>query len=181
MQTTTGKLLVFSLYTIVTIVSFGGGYLPKYFVEKKGMEPYAGRMRAMLIFAFFPLLALFAQPLQNLSVWFPAVIIGLAGAGHQSWSANIFSTVGDMFPKSTIATITGIGNMAGGIAAFFINKGAGMLFDYAAAQGQAFTFLGFYGKPAGYMIIFCYCAVAYILAWSFMKTLVPKHQPIILE
>ena len=181
MQTTTGKLLVFVLYTIVTIVSFGGGYLPKYFVEKKGMEPYAGRMRAMLIFAFFPLLALFAQPLQNVSVWFPAIIIGLAGAGHQSWSANIFSTVGDMFPKSTIATITGIGNMAGGIAAFFINKGAGMLFDYAAAQGQAFTFLGFCGKPAGYMIIFCYCAVAYILAWSIMKTLVPKHQPIIPE
>jgi ACS family hexuronate transporter-like MFS transporter len=71
--------------------------------------------------------------------------------------------------------------MAGGIAAFFINKGAGMLFDYAAAQGQVFTFLGFYGKPAGYMIIFCYCAVAYILAWSFMKILVPKHQPIIPE
>jgi ACS family hexuronate transporter-like MFS transporter len=181
MQTTTGKLLVFSLYTIVTVVSFGGGYLPKYFVENKGMEPYAGRMRAMLIFAFFPLLALFAQPLQNLSVWFPAVIIGLAGAGHQSWSANIFSTVGDMFPKSTIATITGIGNMAGGLAAFFINKGAGMLFDYAAAQGQAFTFMGFCGKPAGYMIIFCYCAVAYLLAWSIMKTLVPKHQPIIQE
>lgn len=181
MQTTTGKLLVFSLYTIVTIVSFVGGYLPKYFVEKKGMEPYAGRMRAMLIFAFFPLLTLLAQPLQDLSVWFPAVIIGLAGAGHQSWSANIFSTVGDMFPKSTIATITGIGNMAGGIVAFFINKGAGMLFDYAAAQGQAFTFLGFCGKPAGYMIIFCYCAVAYIIAWSIMKTLVPKHQPIIPE
>jgi ACS family hexuronate transporter-like MFS transporter len=181
MQTTTGKLLVFVLYTIVTIVSFGGGYLPKYFVEKKGMEPYAGRMRAMLIFAFFPLLALFAQPLQNLSVWFPAIIIGLAGAGHQSWSANIFSTVGDMFPKSTIATITGIGNMAGGLAAFFINKGAGMLFDYAAAQGQAFTFMGFCGKPAGYMIIFCYCAVAYLLAWSIMKTLVPKHKPIISE
>ena len=65
MQTTTGKLLVFVLYLIVTIISFCGGYLPKYFVEKRGMEPYAGRMRAMLIFAFFPLLALFAQPLQT--------------------------------------------------------------------------------------------------------------------
>lgn len=179
MQTTTGKMLVFVLYTIVTVVSFGGGYLPKYFVERKGMEPYAGRMRAMLFFAFFPLLALFAQPLQNVSVWFPAVIIGLAAAGHQSWSANIFSTVGDMFPKSTIATITGIGNMAGGIAAFFINKGAGMLFDYAASQGDAFAFAGFTGKPAGYMMIFCFCAVAYILAWTIMKTLVPKHEPII--
>ncbi len=178
MQTTTGKLLVFVLYLIVTIVSFFGGYLPKYFVEKKGMEPYSGRMRAMLIFAFFPLLALFAQPLQDISVWFPAIIIGLAGAGHQAWSANIFSTVGDMFPKSTIATITGIGNMAGGIAAFLINNAAGMLFVYAADQGEAFQFLGFDGKPAGYMIIFCFCAVAYLLAWSIMKSLVPKHKPI---
>lgn len=181
MQTTEGKMLVFVLYLIVTIISIFGGYLPKLFVEKKGMEPYAGRMRAMLIFAFFPLFALFAQPLQGYSVWFPAIIIGLAGAGHQAWSANLFSTIGDMFPKSTIATITGIGAMAGGIASFLINKGAGMLFDYSAAQGEAFTFFGFSGKPAGYMIIFCICAVAYIIAWSIMKTLVPKHKPIIVD
>ena len=92
MQTTEGKMLVFVLYLIVTVVSIFGGYLPKYFVEKKAMEPYAGRMRAMLIFAFVPLLALFAQPLQDYSIWFPAIIIGLAGAGHQAWSANIYST-----------------------------------------------------------------------------------------
>ena len=181
MDTTLGKMLVFVLYLIVTVVSIGGGYLPKLFVEKKGMEPYAGRMRAMLIFAFFPLLALFAQPLQGVSVWFPAVIIGLAGAGHQAWSANLFSTIGDMFPKSTIATITGIGAMAGGVSSFLINKGAGMLFDYADGQGAAFAFAGFEGKPAGYMIIFCICAVAYLIAWAIMKSLVPKHKPIIIK
>ena len=179
MQTTEGKMLVFVLYLIVTIVSIFGGYLPKIFVEKRGMEPYAGRMRAMLIFAFFPLFALFAQPLQNYSVWFPAIIIGLAGAGHQAWSANLYSTIGDMFPKSTIATITGIGTMAGGITSFLINKGAGVLFDYAAEQGKAFTYLGFEGKPAGYFIIFCICAVSYVIAWSVIKTLVPRHKPII--
>ena len=181
MDTTLGKMLVFVLYLIVTIISIGGGWLPKYFVEQKAMEPYAGRMRAMLIFAFFPLFALFAQPLQNMSVWFPALIIGIAGAGHQAWSANMFSTVGDMFPKSTIATITGIGAMAGGCGSFLINKGAGMLFTYAETQGSAFTFAGFEGKPAGYMIIFCICAVAYLVAWSIMKSLVPKHKPIIVK
>ena len=181
MDTTQGKMLVFVLYLIVTVVSIGGGYLPKFFVEKRGMEPYSGRMRAMLIFAFFPLFALFAQPLQGISVWFPAIIIGIAGAGHQAWSANLFSTVGDMFPKSTIATITGIGAMLGGCSAFLINKGAGMLFTYAEAQGSAFTFAGFEGKPAGYMIIFCICAVAYIIAWSIMKSLVPKHKPIVIK
>ena len=181
MDTTLGKMLVFVLYLIVTIVSIGGGYLPKLFVEKKGMEPYAGRMRAMLIFAFFPLLALFAQPLQGVSVWFPALIIGLAGAGHQAWSANLFSTIGDMFPKSTIATITGIGAMAGGVSSFLINKGAGMLFTYAEEQNSAFTFFGFEGKPAGYMIVFCICAVAYLIAWAIMKSLVPKHKPIVVK
>ena len=181
METMTGKMLVFVLYLIVTVISIGGGYLPKLFVEQKHMEPYSGRMLAMLIFAFFPLLALFAQPLQGLSVWFPAVIIGIAGAGHQAWSANLFSTIGDMFPKSTIATITGIGAMAGGCGSYLINKGAGVLFDYSAAQGDAFTFFGFTGKPAGYMIVFCICAVAYLLAWFIMKTLVPKYKPIVLK
>ena len=181
MDTTQGKMLVFVLYLIVTVVSIGGGYLPKHFVEKKGMEPYAGRMRAMLIFAFFPLLALFAQPLQGVSVWFPAIIIGIAGAGHQAWSANLFSTIGDMFPKSTIATITGIGAMVGGVGSFLINKGAGMLFKYAGEQGSAFSFVGFEGKPAGYMIVFCICAVAYLIAWAIMKSLVPKHKPIIIK
>ena len=181
MDTTMGKLLVFVLYLIVTIISIGGGWLPKYFVEKKGMEPYAGRMRAMLIFTVFPLFALFAQPLQSYSIWYPAIIIGLAGAGHQAWSANLFSTVGDMFPKSTIATITGIGAMAGGLGSFAINKCSGMLFTYAEQQGAAFSFLGFEGKPAGYFIVFCFCAVAYIIAWSIMKTLVPKYKAIVVK
>lgn len=178
MDTIQGKMLVFVLYLIVTVVSIGGGYLPKLFVEKMGMEPYSGRMRAMLIFAFFPLFALFAQPLQGISVWFPAVIIGIAGAGHQAWSANLFSTIGDMFPKSTIATVTGIGAMLGGCSSFLINKGAGMLFTYAEAQGSAFTFAGFEGKPAGYMIVFSFCAVAYLVGWIIMKLLVPKYKRI---
>ena len=176
-----GIALIFTLYAIVTILSMFGGYLPKLFVEKKGMNPYSGRMRAMLIFAFFPVLALFAQPMGQYSAWWPAIIIGLVGAGHQAWSANIFSTVGDMFPKNAIATITGIGSMAGGIGSMLINKCSGNLFTYAAEQGDAFTFMGFSGKPAGYMIIFCVCAVAYLIGWCVMKMLVPKYKPIVLE
>lgn len=172
-------LLIFVLYLIVTIVSITvGGYLPKYFVERRGMEPYTGRMRAMLLFAFLPLAALFAQSLGRISPWWPAIIIGLAGAGHQSWSANLYSTIGDMFPRSTVATITGIGTMAGGIASFGINWGAGLLFDYSAAMGAAFRFLGFEGKEAGYMMVFCYCAVGYLIAWCVMKTLVPRYKKI---
>ncbi|MGM9810271.1 MAG: MFS transporter [Paludibacteraceae bacterium] len=173
-----GQALIFTLYAIVTIISIGGGYLPKLFVEKRGMEPYSGRMLSMLLFAFFPMVALLAQPLGAQSAWWPAVLIGLAGAGHQAWSANLFSTIGDMFPKSTIATITGIGAMAGGIGSMIIQKSAGALFTYAENAGAAFTFLGFEGKPAGYFIMFCFCGLAYIIAWGIMKLLVPHYKPI---
>ena len=173
-----GQGLIFTLYAIVTVISLFGGYLPKLFVEKKGMHPYNGRMLAMLIFAFFPLVALAAQPLGAMSPWWPAILIGIAGAGHQAWSANIFSTVGDMFPKSTIASITGIGAMAGGIGSMIIQKVAGNLFTYAEGQGAAFHFMGFEGKPAGYFIMFCFCGLAYLLAWILMKSLVPKYKPV---
>ncbi|TCN72800.1 MFS transporter [Acetobacteroides hydrogenigenes] len=172
---TEGQLAIFVLYAI-TLLSIIGGWLPSYFVEKKGMNPYAGRMKAMLIFAFFPLLVLFAQPLGHITYWFPVVIIGIAGAAHQAWSANIFSTIGDMFPKKAIATITGIGGMAGGIGSFLINKGSGVLFDYAKVSEM--QLLGFKGEEAGYFIIFSICAVAYLIGWVVMKTLVPKYQPI---
>ena len=107
-----------------------------------------------------------------------AILIGLAAAGHQAWSANLFSTVGDMFPKSAIATITGIGAMAGGVGSMIIQKVAGTLFTYAENAGAAFRFLGFEGKPAGYFIMFCFCGVAYLIAWAIMKSLVPKYKPI---
>jgi len=180
-DSTMGILLIFTLYAIVTIVSIGGGYLPTYFVEKQGMNPYLGRMRAMLIFACLPLLGLLAQPLGAYSAWWPAILIGLLGAGHQAWSANLFSTIGDMFPKSTIGTIVGLGTMAGGIGSMSINFGSGKFFDWAADQGANFQFFGFDGKPAAYMVVFCICAVAYLIGWCIMKTLVPKYKPIEIE
>ena len=166
------------LYSITVIGSVFGGKFPTYFINR-GMNPYAGRMRAMLIIAFFPLVVLFAQPLGYISYWVPILLISVGASAHQAWSANIFSTVGDMFPKSAIATITGIGGMAGGIGSFFIQKGAGMLFTYSGDTNM--QFMGFEGKPAGYAIVFIFCAVAYLIGWIVMKALVPKYKPIVLE
>ena len=183
-DTPTAQMLIFVLYAI-TMLSVYGGKLPTIIINKTGKNPYAARMQAMFIFALFPLLALFAQPLGNKEVfgeqayWFPIIIIGIAGAAHQSWSANIYSVVGDMFPKSTIATIVGIGGMAGGISSFLINMSSGLLFDYA--DKTQMVFLGFQGKPAGYFIIFCVCAVSYLIGWCIMKALVPKYKPIIVD
>jgi MFS transporter, ACS family, hexuronate transporter len=175
MDSTQSSLPLVVLY-VITLFSIIGGWLPTYLVEKKGMNPYEGRMKAMLIFAFIPLLALLAQPLGTISYWLPVIIIGIAGAAHQSWSANIFSTIGDMFPKKAIATITGIGGMAGGVGSFIINKGSGVLFEHAGRTQMQFA--GFQGKEAGYFIIFSVCAVAYLIGWVVMKSLVPRYQPI---
>jgi ACS family hexuronate transporter-like MFS transporter len=166
---------IFTLY-FITLLSIFGGWLPTYFVDKKKMNPYSGRMKAMLIFAFFPVLTLFAQPLGYISVWIPVIIIGIAAAAHQAWSANIFSTVGDMFPKSAIATVTGIGGMAGGIGSFLINKGSGVLFDHA--EQTKMKLFGFEGIEAGYFIIFAICSFAYLIGWMIMKSLVPKYKVI---
>ncbi len=168
-----GIALIFTLYAI-TMLSIFGGKLPAIIIEKSGLDPYAARMRAMLIFAFVPLVVLFAQPLGTISPWFPVILIGLGGAAHQSWSANIYSTVSDMFPKSAIGTVIGIGTMAGGVSSMFLQKIAGNLFVYAGETNM--TFLGFEGKPAGYFMIFCFCSVAYLMGWSIMKTLVPKYE-----
>lgn len=173
-----------ALYTLTVFGSIFGGKFPTYFINK-GMNPYAGRMRAMLIIAFFPLLVLLAQPLGhveflgNYGYWIPVLLIGIGGSAHQAWSANIFSTVGDMFPKNAIATVTGIGGMAGGIGSFFINKGSGVLFDYAHDNWGNITFLGADGRSLGYMVVFSICAVAYLIGWVVMKTLVPKYKPIV--
>lgn len=174
-DTATAQLLIFVLYAI-TMFSIYGGKLPTIIINKTGKDPYAARMKAMFIFALFPLLALFAQPLGEISYWFPIIIIGIAGAAHQSWSANIYTVGSDMFPKSAVATIIGIGGMAGGIGSFLINMGSGLLFDYAGRTNMAF--FGFEGKEAGYFIVFCICAIAYMLAWCIMKALVPKYKVI---
>jgi len=166
------------LYTITVFGSVFGGKFPTYFINK-GMNPYAGRMRAMMIIAFFPLLVLLAQPfghisaLGNLAFWVPVLLIGIGGSAHQAWSANIFTTVGDMFPKSAVATIVGIGGMAGGLGSVIINKGSGMLFDYSLVEWGS--------KTPGYTIVFSFCAVAYLIGWIVMKTLVPKYKPIITD
>ncbi len=195
-----GMALIFTLYAIVTFVSIYLCKIPTYMVDKRGMNAYEGRMVAMFIFACFPLLALGAQPLGAVSAWFPAILIGLACAGHQAWSANVYSVVGDMFPKSTIGTLTGIAQCAAGCGSFLVNKCAGALFTYAAgttmvdgvekemtkellAAGAqyarpAMEFLGYTGKPAGYCIVFGYCAVAYIVGWACMKTLVPHYKKV---
>ncbi|MEO6521719.1 MAG: MFS transporter [Mucilaginibacter sp.] len=156
------------LYSMTMFGSIGGGYFPAYFI-KKGYTPYDGRMRAMLLIAFIPLVVLLAQPLGHASYWMPVLLIGIGASAHQAWSANIFTTVSDMFPKKAIGSVIGIGGMAGGIGGVLITKLGGALFDYYKGLGHIET---------GYTIMFAICATAYLIAWVVMKTLVPKYKVI---
>lgn len=169
------QMLIFVLYAI-TMLSLYGGKLPTIFINRTGKDAYTCRMRAMLIFALFPLLGLAAQPLGSVSCWITIILIGIVGAAHQSWSANLYSVGSDLFPKRAVATITGLNGMAGGVSSFLINMLSGRLIDWADA-GKV-MFLGFQGKEAAYMMIFCYCSVAYLVGWTVMKTLVPKYNPV---
>ncbi len=156
------------LYSLTMIGSVGGGWFPMYFINK-GFSPYDGRMKAMLVIALFPLVILAAQPLGHLTFWIPVILIGIGASAHQAWSANIFTTVSDMFPKKAIGSVVGIGGMAGGLGGVVLSKLGGGLFDHYKALGHTET---------GYTIMFAICAVAYLVAWGIMKTLVPKYRPI---
>ncbi|MCC2963556.1 MFS transporter [Massilia sp. IC2-278] len=156
------------LYSMTMIGSVGGGWLPTWFLDR-GYNIYQGRMRAMLLIALFPLVVLAAQPLGYLGYWVPVILIGIGASAHQAWSANLFTTVSDMFPKHSVGSVVGIGGMAGGLGGVLLTKLGGALFDHYGALGQLQT---------GYMIMFSICALAYLVAWCVMKALVPAHREI---
>ncbi|SEO22338.1 MFS transporter, ACS family, hexuronate transporter [Duganella sp. CF517] len=156
------------LYSMTMIGSIGGGWFPSYFMSR-GYAPYDGRMKAMLVIAFFPLVVLLAQPLGAISFWVPVLLIGVGASAHQAWSANIFTTVSDMFPQKSVASVIGIGGMAGGIGGVALTKLGGWVFDYYKSVNDIRT---------GYMIMFGICALAYLVAWCVMKALVPRHKEI---
>jgi len=228
------------LYMMSSIGSIGGGWFPMYYINK-GYEPYAGRMKAMLTIAMFPLVVLSAQYLGVYSMWFPVIIIGIGTAAHQAWSANIFTTVSDMFPNKAVASVTGIGGMAGAMGGIVVNKSAGWVFDAYRSAGIAKSWVAAQSAQLGeyvekiramqlfnkrgdlidlskaelgnlpkevvtqlqavdpgmfeqlkalqypivqsnmtiaYTWVFGFCALAYLMAWFVMHTLVPKFKKI---
>lgn len=154
------------LYSMTMVGSIWGGYFPAHFI-KKGMNPYKGRMKAMFIIALFPFATLLAQPLGGYSFWFPVFLIGIGASAHQAWSANIYTTVSDMFPNKAVASVIGIGSMAGGLGGVVIQHYSGQIFDYYKELGHLGT---------GYTIVFTFCGIAYLIAWIIMKTLVPHYK-----
>jgi ACS family hexuronate transporter-like MFS transporter len=156
------------VYTMSSVGSIGGGWLPLFLINK-GWPVFRARKTSMLIYAFCVLPVVFAQWLGSYNMWLAVIIIGFAAAAHQAWSANIFTTTSDMFPKVTVASVTGIGGMAGALGGILIAFVAGKLFDYYKALGSIET---------GYYIMFIICGLAYLIAWLIMHLLVPRLKKI---
>lgn len=157
-----------TVYTLSSIGSISGGWLPKFLIDK-GWAAGRARKIAMLIYALLPIFVLFVQAAGSINMWLAILIISVACAAHCAWSANIFATVSDMFPKKAVATVTGIGGMAGAIGGILIARLAGLLFDHYKAMGDI---------TVGYGIMFIVCALAYILAWGLMQVLAPNFKKV---
>jgi len=156
------------VYSATTIGSIGGGYLSSYFI-KRGWTAYKARKTAMFIFALCVLPVVTAQYATNM--WIAVALISLAAAAHQAWSANIYTTASDMFPKKAISSVIGIGGMAGSAGGILFPLLVGNILDYFKAAGD---------KTAGYNLIFIFCGCAYLLAWLVMHLLNPKMKRVVL-
>jgi ACS family hexuronate transporter-like MFS transporter len=157
------------VYTISTFGSVYGGYLPKSLIEK-GWPVFKARKTSMLIYAFAVVPIIFAQILGSVNMWLAVIIIGLAASAHQAWSANIFTTVSDMFPKKTVGSVTGIGGMFGSVGSVFLS-----LF----VQKNMFVhYRAIHQIETAYYIMFFVCGGAYLLAWCMMHFLVPKMKQV---
>lgn len=156
------------VYTMTTVGSIFGGWLSGYFIGK-GWPVYKARRTAMLVFALLVIPVVFAQALGTYSYWFAVLIIGLAASSHQAWSANIFTTTSDMFPKKAVASVTGIGGMAGAIGGILLSTLAGILLDHFKALGNIET---------GYYIMFIICGTAYLGAWVIFNLLAPQMKKV---
>ncbi|GAB3805292.1 MFS transporter [Spirosoma humi] len=156
------------LYTLVSIGSIGGGYLSSALISR-GWSVWKARKTSMLIFALLviPVIAVRFGP----DIWTTVALIGLAGAAHQAWSANIFTTASDMFPKRAVSSVVGIGSMAGSVGGIIFPELVGRILDSYKRAGDV---------QSGYGIIFLMCGSAYLLAWLIMHLLAPKMQPVAL-
>ena len=158
------------IYTSTTIGSVCGGTISSYMI-KKGISPFNARKYTMLLFAILVIPVFFAQS-PGVSTWGAIALISLAASSHQAWSANIFTTVSDAFPKKVISSVTSIGGMAGAIGGAFISIFAGHILNFFKKAGHVET---------GYTIMFGIAACAYILAWIIMYVFAPKVKKVVID
>jgi MFS transporter, ACS family, hexuronate transporter len=159
---------IVTIYGIITILSLFGGWITGFLTEK-GWSVTRARKTGMFFFALcvLPILAV-----THVGDWTAVLLIGLAGSAHQAWSANLFTTVSDMFPKSAVASVVGIGGMAGSAGGFIFPILTGRMLDHFGKQ---------HNVTAGYAILFGICACAYLVAFLLNHICAPRFEPLHVE
>ena len=155
---------IVTIYGIVTVLSIFGGWVTGY-LTKRGWSVTRARKTGMFIFA---LCALPILTVTTVGDWTAVLLIGLAGSAHQAWSANLYTTVSDMFPKRAVASVIGIGGMAGSAGGILFPALSGRLLDHFQKQ-QNIT--------AGYAILFSICACMYLVAFALNHLCAPRYEP----
>ena len=149
------------IYALVTVLSILGGTLTK-FLANRGWSLNKVRKISMLVFACCVVPVIFVQ---YFDMWTIVAVLGLAGGAHQAWSASVYTLGSDMFPKSDVASITGLSGMAGQIGSVLFQTAVGFTLSWFAAQGNA---------SHGYDIIFMVCGSAYLAAFVIFSLIIPN-------
>jgi MFS transporter, ACS family, hexuronate transporter len=157
-----------TIYGLATVLSIIAGIIIGRLVGA-GWSVTRARKTGMFLFACAVLPIILVERVGD---WPAVLLIGLACAAHQAWSANLFTTASDMFPKRAVASVVGLGGMAGSGLGFMFPILAGKLLDRFKAQGNI---------SGGYAILFAICACAYLLAFGLQHWLAPKFEMVELK
>jgi ACS family hexuronate transporter-like MFS transporter len=155
---------IVTIYGIVTVLSIFGGWITGY-LTKRGWTVTRARKTGMFVFALCVVPILMVTKVGD---WTAVLLIGLAGAAHQAWSANLYTTVSDMFPKKAMASVIGIGGMAGSAGGILFPALTGRLLDHFQKLGNV---------TAGYAILFGICACMYLVAFALNHLCAPRFEP----
>ena len=146
------------IYVIADFGSIYGGYLSGAII-KRGSTVNRGRKTAMLIAALLIIPTMFAPRMSSL--WGAVALVSLAAAAHQWWSANMFTTASDMFPRRAVASIVGFGGFAGAMGGVIFQRLVGYVLQH---------------NPNAYNYIFIYCGGIYIIALGLIHLIVPRME-----
>jgi MFS transporter, ACS family, hexuronate transporter len=152
------RVPVMLAYSISIGGSIGGGWLSSRLIQR-GVSANVARKSTMLV-CVLCIAPIFATPFIH-HLWVVVALLGLATAGHQGWSANLFTLPSDMFPKSAVGSVTGIGGMMGALGGVLLQKGAGNIVYLTHS----------------YVSLFAMACVAYPLALVVIHLITPKLTP----
>jgi ACS family hexuronate transporter-like MFS transporter len=157
--------LLATIYALVSVLSVFGGWLTGRLVER-GWSVTRARKTVMLVSALLTLPILLVGAVGN---WTAVLLLGLACGAHQTWSANLFTSVSDMFPKNAVASVLGIGGLAGAIGGMIFPVFCGILLDAFKASNNI---------SGGYAVLFAICTGGYLVAFGLNHLFARKFERI---